>query len=823
MPTLSQKSLAGGEISPEFYAKTDIVKYQSGLRTCRNFFVSKAGGISNRAGLQYITTVKDSADTTRLIPFVFNADQTYCLEFGDEYMRVIRDGVVVAVAGVGAYDSGATYVIGDLVSSGGINYYCIQGGINKTPATETAYWYPLTGTTYEIPTPYDKDDIFDLKYIQSGDVVSIVEGGFAPRDLTRTAHTDWVLALTSFVPGVTTPTNVAVAGTGGANTYVYHVTAVDPETFEESLAGTKSQASLAAAATGAPHTITWTAVSGISQYNIYLEVNGQASYVGIAGTNSFVNDGITPDYLESPPTARNPFDGAGKYPSVVSYIQQRKVFANTNNETEKVWMSRSANFNNFTVSSPISDDDSVTFNIAGRQVNAVKNIVDIGKMLVLTSGGEWEIQGDEAGIIVPGAVNPKQISYYGSSDLPPLIIGSSVLFVQARKTIIRDLYEDLVEGLGGNDLTIFASHLFEGRTIAAWAYQQIPNSIVWVVMDDGALLGFTYLRDHKVWAWHKHDTDGLFKDVIAIPEGSEDAVYVIVEREIDGSTYQYIERMYSRYVDDIIDSVFMDSALTYDGRHTGSVTMTLSGTGWTYQDSLTLTAGSATFSSGDVGNEFRLVDATGDEVRCTVIAYINTTSVTVNPHKTVPASLQATAAASWAKAVDTLSGLGHLEGKDVSVFGDGFVVASPNNDAYTTVTVTSGAITLEKPYSVIHVGLPYISDMQTLDIDNFGGTTLAANNKLVTQVGLYVNQSRGLFGGGKPPTDDDTDPLEGLYELKARNLEGYDDPNALMTDFVDIPIQNSWNSNGRVFVRQVDPLPANILAVYPSGLVSGNR
>jgi hypothetical protein len=380
----------------------------------------------------------------------------------------------------------------------------------------------------------------------------------------------------------------------------------------------------------------------------------------------------------------------------------------------------------------------------------------------------------------------------------------------------------LVEGNGGSDLTIFASHLFEGRQVVSWAYQQIPNSIVWVVMDDGVMLGFTYLRDHKVWAWHRHDTDGNFKDVISVPEGNEDSVYVIVERTINGSVKKYIERMYSRYIDDIVDSVFMDSALSYDGRNTTETTMTLTGAAWTYQDSLTLTASSATFSAGDVGNEFHLTGTDGTVIRCRVIAYTSTTVVTINPHKTVPVVLQAAATAIWSKAVDALSGLGHLEGKDVSVFADGFVVASPNNDAYTTVTVTSGAITLDKPYAVIHVGLPYISDIETLDIDS-QGETLTNKRKLITEVGMYVEKTRGLFGGGKPPTDDDVDPLQGLYELKARNQESYDEPNRLISEFIDIPIQNTWNSNGRVFVRQVDPLPASVLAVYPSGLVSGNR
>jgi len=330
----------------------------------------------NRPGTQFITEVKTSANVTKLMPFIFNADQTYCLEFGDEYMRVIRNGAVVSTGTVAAYGGATPYVIGDLVLSGGINYYCIQAGTGKTPATEPTYWYPLTASIYEIPTVYDKTDLFSLKYIQSADVITLTEPTYAPRELTRSAHTNWILSAISFVPGVTAPTSVAVSGTAGANTYVYHVTAIDPDTFEESLAGTKSQGSLAVADSTNPHTITWTAVAGITQYNVYIEKNGQASYVGIAGTNSFINDGITPDYLESPPTARNPFNTTNKYPSVAAYIQQRLCFANTNNETEKIWMSRSANYNNFTISSPIADDDSVTFNIAGSKM---PNVIPVPK------------------------------------------------------------------------------------------------------------------------------------------------------------------------------------------------------------------------------------------------------------------------------------------------------------------------------------------------------------------------------------------------------------------------------------------------------------
>jgi hypothetical protein len=819
--SISLRNLSGGELAPAFYAKTDIAKYQSGLRTCRNWMVQKSGGLANRAGFQYICEVKNNADTTRLLPFIFNSDQTYALEFGDEYMRVIRNGAQVEVSGVAAWDSGATYATGNLVSKSSVNYYAKQASTNKDPATETAYWYALTGDIYEMPSPYDKADLFDLKYIQSADVVSIVENGYAPRDLTRTGHTAWTIGAMSFTPLVTAPTNVAVAGTAGAGTYVYHVTAVDPDTFEESLAGTKSQGSLAEASASQPHTITWTAVSGVTTYYVYIEKSGYPSYIGIAGTNSFTNNGITPDYDQSPPVARDPFPSAAYWPATIAYVQQRLTMANSTSDVEKIFMSKSANFKNFTVGLSVEDDDAVTFTVAGSRVNAVKHIVSAGsKNIVLTSSAEIEISGDEAGIITPAATNPKTISYYGSSDIQPLIIGSAVIFVQARNNVVRDLYEDLVEGTGGSDLTIFASHLFEGKQIVSWAYQQVPNSIIWVVLDDGQMLGLTYLRDHKVWAWHRHDTDGLFKDVIAIPEGNEDAVYVIVERVIDGNTKKYIERMYSRYFADPIDGVFMDSALSYDGWHTGSTTMTLTGTGWAYNDSLTLTASASTFVAGDVGNEIWLVSGE-TTIRCRIIAYTSATVVTVNPHKDVPVAMQSVAITEWGKAVDTLSGLGHLEGKDIAVYADGFVVASPNNSAYEEIEVASGVAQLDKPYMVIHAGLPYISDAETLDVDNFGGASLATSMKLITEIGLYVQDALGLFAGSKPPTG--TDPLEGLFELKVRYQEAPDDPNTPLTGFTSIKLQTTWNSNGRAFIRQVDPVPAKILALYPTGLISQSR
>jgi hypothetical protein len=181
--------------------------------------------------------------------------------------------------------------------------------------------------------------------------------------------------------------------------------------------------------------------------------------------------------------------------------------------------------------------------------------------------------------------------------------------------------------------------------------------------------------------------------------------------------------------------------------------------------------------------------------------------------------MRSTAISTWSKAVDQVSGLWHLEGETVSVFADGFVVGSPNNASYVPYVVTNGAITLDKPYSVIHVGLPFISDIETLSIDVVNGETLSNKHKLINEVSISTEETRGIFVGSKPPSDDSVDPLEGLQELKVRNDEAYDSPVSLRSDVTDIVIKSEWNNNGRVFIRQVDPVPMSILAIAPSGSI----
>lgn len=943
MSTLFQRSFSGGEISPSLYARTDIAKYATGLRSLRNFFVMRHGGAQNRPGFSFVGEVKDSTRGVRLIPFVFNNDQTYVLEFGHLYMRVHKFGAqvresakvitgitnanpgvvtstahgfttgqevyITGVAGdLGQYLNNRTFKIGATTA----NTFALQdmAAVNFSTAALAAYTSGGTASrVYEIATPYEEEDLPELKFVQSADVITLAHPLHAPRELRRTGDTNWTLTNLVTNPSISRPTNgQRTAGPGGSRTIRWRITALKTETYEESLPGystartitgitqanpavvTTSAAhgwqtgervfitgvggmtqvndndylitvlsattfslqdtngvnvnstgfgaytsggtvqtpyivgySLADGTSTAVHILTWSAVTDAQEYNIYREDvpgSGVYGFIGVSTGTTFRDAGVNADDDETPPIERNPFEEVDNYPSTVTYYQQRLAFGATENEPEKIWLSRSGQFKNFSVSSPLQDDDAITFSMAGRQVNRVKHMIDIGALVVFTSGGEWTIQGGQGDILTPSSILPKQYSYNGSSDLPPIVIGNSALYVQARGSIVRDFSFDFeVEGYRGNDLTIFSAHLFDNNTLVDWTYQQIPHSILWAVRNDGVLLGLTYVREQSMIAWHRHDTLGAIENVCVVPEGSEDVLYLVCRRTINGRSVRYVERMATRLVNDVKDVTCLDSYLTYDGRNKNTAhTMTVTGSGWTYLDTLTLTSSTAFFTSQDVGNAIHITGADGALVKFQITAFTSSTQVSVRPNKTVPVGMRSVALNSWSRAVDEVLGLWHLEGQQVSIFADGFVVANPNNRSYDVVTVTNGRIALNERYTVIHVGLPYTSDIETLNIDTASGETISDKRQLVSRVTLFVEESRGAWVGAKPPPSEATDFLGGLTEVKVRTTEGYDDPIRLQTGTIDVNIKSEWNSNGRIFIRNTDPIPLAVLAIAPAGL-----
>lgn len=757
-----QPSFSSGELAPATYARVDLGRYYTGLRTCRNFMVMPEGGVRNRSGTKFLAETKASSTKSRLIPFQFSTEQTYALEFGVGYIRFYTNG-------------------GQLLNA---------------------------GLTYEIASPYAEADLFALNYTQSADVMTIVHPNYAPMELKRFGPTNWTLTAISFVPSIQPPTSLAgtprTGGSGDTTTYRYVVTSVSTdESAEESLPSTG--VSIASWDNKAGAVLTWVAPAGVvDHYNVYKDNNGAGifGFIGQASGLTFTDNAIGPTKTDTPPSFDNPF-ASGNNPGVVGYYQQRRVFGASTANPQTLWFSRVGAYNNFGFSTPTKDDDAITVTLASRQVNRIRALVPLKELLVLTSGAEWTIAGDATGL-KPTNLQARVQSYIGSGTVTPAVYGNTALYVQARGQKLADLaYSYTSDGFQGQDLTVLSSHLVRGFEIKDMALSQVPNSVLWIVRNDGACLGFTYLPAQQVFSWHRHDTDGAFESIASVPEGDEDAVYFIVNRTIGGVTKRYVERLASRQLsvpgeDTELDrSFFVDAGLTYDGRGATSSALTLTGgTDWKYPNPLTLGATGSPFVAGDAGTVIILRGTDGQIVRLTVTAYVGANTLTVIPGSVVPESLRNIAAARWGRARSTFSGLSHLEGKTVSILADGSVQPQ--------AVVTGGAVSIQRQAMLAHVGLPITSDFETLDLTLQNQPNFLHTEKRVNEVTAIFEQSRGVFAG----TD-----VDHLYEFKQRNTENYNDPISLLTGHANIPISGRWEQPGRIFIRQSDPLPVSILGV----------
>lgn len=805
-----QRSFSGGELSPEMYGRIDDLKYQSGAAQMRNFIATPQGPAENRPGFAFVAQVKDTTKRTRLIPFTYSTTQTMIIEVGAGYFRFHTQGATLQAGSPAAWSSATAYSIGALVSRLGVNYYAIAASTNQQPPNAT-YWYPLPSSAYEIPNPYAEADLFDLHYVQSADVLTITHPNYEPRELRRAGATNWQLATINFNSPINAPTGVTATASGHTTakyTYYYVVTAIASDTITESAQSSSASASGNLLETGGIVTISWTS-NGASRYNVYKLQGGVYGYIGSTAGTSIIDDNIAPDMGTTPPIYNNDFVGAGNYPGAVSYFEQRRCFAGTTLDPQKIWMTKSGTESTMAYSLPTQDTDRIEFRVAAREANTIRHIVPLTQLILLTAAAEWRVTSVNSDALTPSSISVRPQSYVGASNVQPQIINNTLVYCASRGGHVRELgYSWQASGFVTGDVSLRSAHLFDNYTISDMAYSKAPIPLLWFVSSSGNLLGLTYIPEQQVASWHWHDTDGVFESCAAVAEGNDDVLYVVVKRTINGVSKRYVERMASRHFARIQDCFFVDSGLTYNGTNTGSTTCTVSGgTTWGPGEQLTIQLSAATFSypgTANVGDAIVLTDTSGTEYRITLTQILAVNEAYGRVDKVLPAGFRNTATTSWALAIKDIGGLSHLEGKTVSILADGAV--QPQK------VVTSGVVSVPRPATVIHVGLPYVSDLQTLpvalQIDGFG----QGRYKNVNKAWLRVYQSSGIFIG--PSADK-------LVEAKQRTTEPYGTPPALKSQEILVMLDPAWADAGQVFVRQSDPLPLTAVALTLEVAIGG--
>lgn len=359
-------------------------------------------------------------------------------------------------------------------------------------------------------------------------------------------------------------------------TYKYAVSAIDGETFEEGLPTDLFLVENDLYYKGSENYLGWKALPGASRYAVYKMYAGSLGYIGTTESTTFTDENITADTAVGVRVDRNPFAAAGDYPAVVAFYEQRLAFGATLNDPQLVEMSRTDNVENFCNSYPSLPDDAFRFRIRDSRVNRIRAFVPSESFLILTSGGEWEIapQGDGE-YLRPDRRKLAPLTNYGAADVEPLYTGSVVLYVEPSGNVVRD-YRPGDYSTPPGDLTVVARDLFEDRQIVSWAYAAAPHKLVWAALDDGSLVSMTYMPEHDVWAWTRHElggTDAKVRQVSVTREGTVDALYAVVTRTIGGQDVTMTERLAARNDTDVRAGYFMDGGYAVSfGAAVGEVT-----------------------------------------------------------------------------------------------------------------------------------------------------------------------------------------------------------------------------------------------------------
>jgi hypothetical protein len=844
-------------------------------------------------------------------PAPVNASTQYIVTVIDANTFNITDpsGALVQVT---APASGGTiyglklYVIGELCSYSGSVYYCFKqyqevAGASSNPSVATTSFYlEPSDLTYEIPSIYSAADVFDIHYVQSNDIITMVHPSYPPSELRRLGATDWTFTPILFGPAFLPPTGVAVVakpgyqakistasgspslittvtnhtlalgdpiylkGTSGqdgfylvasvpidpatgalipnelylmdlsgnsltlSGTYAgatiqfgsqifnitnfYVVTTIGPDSIQESAISSEVSVLNNLNVTGSFNTISWNAATGAFRYYIYKKRNGLYGYIGETPSNTltFNDNNIAPDFSITPPIYDTIFGSADNYPGAVTYFQQRRSFAGTNNQPQNLWMSKSGTESDFSHSLPVKDTDRVAIGIAARQSSTILHMIPLNQLLLLTNSSEISVSPTNSDTITPTTISARPQSYVGASNVQPTITNNTMVYCANRGGHVREIgYQFDVGGYITGDVSLRAAHLFDNLAIVDQAYMKAPYQIIWFVSSSGNLLGFTYIPEEKIGAWHHHVTDGIFESVTCVSEGVEDRLYAVIRRTINGSIVRYIERMSTRNFVDLEDSFFVDSGASYDGTNSAQfhlIHATANTTPGPLEGTWNIVSPFPTFvypSPTDVGSVLVMTGSDGNQYRFQILSVSSTTTANSLPLSSIPNGV-IFFSGKWAWARPTFSNLNWLEGKTVSILGDGAV--SPSQ------VVTGGIVNLQYPAVKVTIGLPYTSAMESLplvmQVDGFG----QGRHKNVNTVWIRVYRSSAIFAG---PSEDN------LVEYKQRTTEPYGSPPSMITDEVEIKIPASWNPSGQVFVEHSDPLPLTLVGLTIEAAVGG--
>jgi hypothetical protein len=529
-----------GAVTPLLGGRPDMDLFLSGCGILKNYLVLPHGGVTRRPGTRFIAEVKNSTKATRIIPFIFNEEQAYILEIGDQYIRFFYDqGQLLSGSGSelvtnGTFEADTDWTKGTGWTIDAVNKWAECDGTQVADSDLEQSIVVTTGAEYSVK--------FTVSNYAAGSITPILGG---TDGTARSANGRYE--------------EIIVAGAGGK---IEFRADVDFEGYID-LASVKIKGILEITS---PYT-----EDQLDQ--IRVEQSADVMYFAHPDVEPYkLSRTFHTDWsMDALGVANQPADWAeNDWPSCVCFYEQRLWFAATASRPQTLWASKSGDYEDFDLGAG-ADDDGLEYTISNAYVNRIQWIVAHKVLMVGTVGSEWTCGASSIlDPITPTNVRFTRESTVGSNSTQARLIHHAIVFLgqHGRKCWeLRYSYEQ--DGYSASDISIHAEHLAQ-EGLGRFDYQQDPLSVVWSVRDDGDLVACSYNRVENVIAWHHHDTQGTFEDAAVIPGADRDEVWVLAQREVDGTDYRFVELMQAPFglgggPSAIEDAFFVDSGLSYSG------------------------------------------------------------------------------------------------------------------------------------------------------------------------------------------------------------------------------------------------------------------
>ena len=528
-------SFNAGELSPLIDARSDLDKFRHGCRTMENMIPRIYGPAERRPGTKYIAT---TTSTGRVVPFIYSNSIAYILLFENKKLYFYYNGAQVLNGGGTRLTVDTPYAGADLAK---LQFKQLNDvmwithpdyppyKLSRTSATA----FSLAKITFELGPFKTRNDIANDNSVTMKPSVTTGNGTLTASSSTFVAG--HVGALFSVIQprvdtkqsGSKTKPDTGVIGSAmlveGTFTFTTSGTWEGEVKLERSIDGTTWEFYRAWISQ-----ITYTGTE--EEEDIYYRINVVSLTSGtikcLLTINSSTQEGVceitgyTSGTVVSM-TVKKAFastntdvrwsEGAWSavqgYPKCMTFFKDRAVYASSTSQPQSIWLSATGDYEYFYKGT--LDDASFWLTLASDERNAIEWISALESILIGTSGGTWRLRSnsyDEP--ITPTNFSITQQNTQGSKNIQALPINDVILYVD---TVGRKVRELLMDGdrdkYAALDLTALAEHITDSGIIA-FAYQQHPDSLLWLALADGTLLSMAYEREQKVVAWSKHPFSG---------------------------------------------------------------------------------------------------------------------------------------------------------------------------------------------------------------------------------------------------------------------------------------------------------------------------